>query len=181
MPAGGNVTHAERAFLLCAALSAGACGSNTDQGAPDNLPSPGQAAYSVDYIGSAHDTTYSYTASAITYAVTCIYLQTLPGQDSYLGTTRFITSNNQRPGAGEYPLRGLTAPVEPNAITAYSIYNGYSSDITGSIAVLYSTPDELGATFDFSAPTENQTPNFTVRIHGSFLAVNNADSLQLCP
>jgi len=169
------------ALVFFAALSAGACSSSTDQGPSDNLPPPGRAAYAVDYIGSGHDTTYNYTASAITYASACIYLQTLPGQDAYLGTTRFFTSDNQRPVAGDYPLLGLTAPVEPNTMTAYSIYNGYSSDISGSITVIRSTPDQIGATFDFSAPTVNQTPNFTVRIHGSFLAANNADPQQQCP
>jgi hypothetical protein len=63
----------------------------------------------------------------------------------------------------------------------YSIYNGYSSDITGTITVLHSTPGQIGASFDLSAPTVNQTPNFTVRIHGSFLAVDSADPEEPCP
>jgi hypothetical protein len=69
------MTRLRDALLLCTALFAGACGSSTDQGLLDNLPAPGTAAYAVDFIGSGHDTTYNYTASAITYANTCIYLQ----------------------------------------------------------------------------------------------------------
>ena len=170
-----------RAVLLCTVLSSGACGSSTEQGPTDNLPAAGTAAYAVDYIGSGHDTTYNYTASAVIYTNTCIYLQTLPGQDTYLGTTRFIPAEGRRPAVGEYPRRGLTAPAEPNTIVAYSIYNGYSSEIAGSITVLRSTGDQIAASFDFSAPTEGQTPNFTVRIHGSFLTVNSADQQQPCP
>jgi hypothetical protein len=31
-------------------------------------------------------------------------------------------------------------------------------------------PTEIGGAFDFSAPTVDQSPNFTVRIRGSFLS-----------
>ena len=117
------MTGLQRAFLLLSVLSAGACGSSTEQG-DDNLPALGTAAYEVDYIGSGHDTTFDYTATAVVFANTCIYLQTLPGQDAYLGTTRFLTGEGQRPRVGEYTLRGLTAPVEPNSMVVYSIYNG---------------------------------------------------------
>jgi hypothetical protein len=60
------------------------------------------------------------------------------------------------------------------------IYNGYSSEVTGSITILYGTPQQVGGVFDFSAPTEGRTPNFTVRIHGAFLTENHPDPERTC-
>lgn len=161
--------------MLTAIAVGSACASDPTDSDPEGLPPLGQAVFTLSYVGSDNDTTWNHTATAITYQLGCIRLVTPEGQE-----TSFLTQGGERPGVGTFPLRGLTAPGEPGTLVVYSFHNGYSSNITGSITVLRSTPTEIGGTFDFSAPTEDRPVNFTVRISGAFLSVANDDPLDSC-
>lgn len=166
-----------KAAVAAAAVAlSGACASEPgDENDADGLPALGQATYSVSFIGSDNDTTWNYTATAITYRFACIVLFNGAG-----GLT-FGRPEGELPAVGYYPLRSsVGAPSRPGTIEVFTIHNGYSSHITGTIRILRSTPTQIGATFDFSAPTEQRPVNFTVRIAGSFLAVPNDDPMETC-
>lgn len=137
------------ALMFTAIAVSSACASDPADLDPEVLPPLGQAVFTLSYVGSENDTTWNHTATAITYQSGCIRLVTPEGQE-----TSFLTQDGERPGIGTFPLRGLAAPREPGTLVVYSFHNGYSSNITGSVTVLRSTPTEIGGTFDFSAPTE---------------------------
>jgi Bacterial Ig-like domain (group 2) len=135
-----------------------------------DLPAAGQAAYTIAYVGGSFDTTYRNTGRAILCSDAYVYLNTDPNQGDKSGFIALGTVDAQPFALRGYPLRGDAAEEQPGTATAYTIFNGYSADITGHLSMLTVGPAEIGGAFDFSAPTVDQSPNFTVRIRGSFLA-----------
>jgi hypothetical protein len=121
-------------------------------------------------VGGSFDTTYRNHGRAILCSDAGVYLNTDPSQGDKGGFIALGTVDFQPFVEREYPLRGDAAEEQPGTATAYTIFNGYSADITGTLSILRVGPAEIGGAFDFSAPTVDQTPNFVVRIRGSFLA-----------
>jgi hypothetical protein len=144
-----------------------ACGSGTDPN--EGLPARGQAAYTIAYVGGSLDTTFRNTGNALMCSTMWVYLSTDPGQGEKSGFISLSRPDLQPLVVGNYPVVGAGTDTL-GTVEAFTIVNGYSSEITGTMTVLTSTAGEIGGTFAFSAPTVGQTPNFTVRIQGSFRA-----------
>jgi hypothetical protein len=153
-----------------ARISATIRGVSEGLGVCVDLPAAGQTTYTVAYIGGAFDTTFRNSGTAIARGNAGVYLTTVASEGENDGFIFLGTDDLQPFVEREYPLIGDAAPSQPRAATAYTIFNGYSANITGSLAILTVGPAETGGAFDFSAPTEGQSPEFTVRIRGSFLA-----------
>jgi hypothetical protein len=161
---------AKRLRSMAGTLLVVACGSGTGPG--DSLPESGKAAYTIAYVGGSIDTTFRNNGNAILCSAGSVYLESYASQEG--GKSGFISfgrSDLQPLVVGDYPVVG-TGGDSLGTVQAFTIFNGYSSEITGTMAIVTSTAREIAGTFDFSAPTEGQTPNFTVRIRGSFRATS---------
>jgi hypothetical protein len=132
-----------------------------------DLPAAGQTAYEIVYVGGRFDTTYRNGGKAIICSDNWVYLRTDDGKSGFMSLSTF---DLQAFAVQEYPLRGSGPDTLPGSAEVYTIFNGYSSSISGFLRVLRVGATEIGGMFDFSAPTVDQDPNFVVRIRGSFLA-----------